>query len=95
MPANADLRVLKCFPFGKTAQRHLSLKSSCAIHQKPRHGEFSFVRFRVPGSDDDYWQPLILNDPILVCQLKVPLVARYSFVYQKVQSSVGSTVIPL
>ena len=42
-----------------------------------------------------YWQPLTLNDPMRVCQLNVPLVARYSFVYQKVQSSVGSTVIAL
>ena len=32
-----------------------------------------------------------LNEPTLVCQLKLPLPARYWFVYQNVQSSVGST----
>jgi hypothetical protein len=34
-----------------------------------------------------------LNDPIRVCQLKVPFAARYSPVYQKVQSSEGSTLM--
>jgi len=34
-----------------------------------------------------------LNDPILVCQLKLPLLVRYSFVYQKVQSSAGSMLM--
>ena len=34
-----------------------------------------------------------LNDPIRVCQLKVPFAERYSFVYQNVQSSVGSTAM--
>jgi len=42
-----------------------------------------------------YWQLFSLNDPIRVCQLKVPFVVRYSFVYQNVQSSAGSTVIAL
>src|SRR5207248_6005506 len=36
-----------------------------------------------------------LKDPIRVCQLKAPVAASYSFVYQKVQSSPGSTVIAL
>ena len=31
-----------------------------------------------------------VNEPTRVCQLKLPLVDRYSFVYQNVQSSVGS-----
>src|SRR5436190_822048 len=31
-----------------------------------------------------------LNEPIRVCQLKVPFAGMYSFVYQNVQSSVGS-----
>ena len=34
-----------------------------------------------------------LNVPILVCQLKVPFEAMYSFVYQNVQSSAGSTLM--
>ena len=34
-----------------------------------------------------------LNDAILVCQLKLPLDARYSSVYQNVQSSAGSTLM--
>ncbi len=34
-----------------------------------------------------------LNEPILVCQLKLPFEARYSFVYQNVQSSAGSTLM--
>jgi hypothetical protein len=37
-------------------------------------------------------QPASVNDPIRVCQLNVPLVARYSDVYQSVQSSAGSTL---
>jgi hypothetical protein len=39
--------------------------------------------------------PENLNDPILVCQLKLPFLGRYSFEYQKVQSSDGSTDISL
>jgi hypothetical protein len=35
-------------------------------------------------------QPLSLNDPMRVCQLKLPLEVRYSPVYQNVQSSLGS-----
>ena len=38
-------------------------------------------------------QALILNCEIHELQLNVPLALRYSFVYQKVQSSLGSTVI--
>ena len=40
-------------------------------------------------------QDVNLKDPMRVFQLNVPLVVRYSFVYQKVQSSAGSTLIPL
>src|SRR5438874_11024161 len=36
-----------------------------------------------------------LNVPTRVCQLNVPLAVRYSVVYQKVQSSVGSIAIEL
>ena len=36
-----------------------------------------------------------LNVPIRVCQLNEPFVVRYSVVYQKVQSSTGSTTIEL
>src|SRR3989442_224688 len=36
-----------------------------------------------------------LNVPIRVCQFQVPFAVRYSVVYQKVQSSVGSTDIEL
>ena len=36
-------------------------------------------------------EPLKL--PMRVCQLKMPLAARYSFVYQKVQSSLGIDVM--
>ena len=38
-------------------------------------------------------QPGSLNVPIRVCQLKLPLVDRYSLVYQKVQLSLGSTLM--
>ena len=40
-------------------------------------------------------QDVNLKDPMRVFQLNEPLVVRYSFVYQKVQSSAGSTLIPL
>jgi hypothetical protein len=36
-----------------------------------------------------------LNEPTRVCQLNVPFVVRYSVVYQKVQSSTGSTTMEL
>jgi hypothetical protein len=36
-----------------------------------------------------------LNVAMRVLQLNVPLVNKYSFVYQKVQSSTGSTLMPL
>ena len=36
-----------------------------------------------------------LNDAMRVLQLNVPLLFRYSDVYQKVQSSTGSTVMAL
>ncbi len=36
-----------------------------------------------------------LNDPMRVFQLKVPLLGMYSFVYQNVQSSLGSIPIML
>ena len=38
-------------------------------------------------------QPGNLNDAICVLQLKDPLAFSYSFVYQEVQSSVGSTLM--
>jgi hypothetical protein len=38
-------------------------------------------------------QPGNLKAPIRVCQLKAPFAERYSVVYQKVQSSLGSTAI--
>ena len=34
-----------------------------------------------------------LNEPIRVCQLKLPLPVRYWSVYQNVQSSLGSTLM--
>jgi hypothetical protein len=40
-------------------------------------------------------QPGNLNEPMRVRQLKLPFVAMYSCVYQKVQLSTGSTVISL
>jgi len=40
-------------------------------------------------------QDVNLKDPMRVFQLNEPLVVRYSFVYQKVQSSTGSTLILL
>jgi hypothetical protein len=39
--------------------------------------------------------PGYLKDAMRVCQLNVPLAARYSCVYQNVQSSTGSTVMEL
>jgi hypothetical protein len=36
-------------------------------------------------------QPGNLNEAMRVFQLKAPLLGMYSFVYQKVQSSLGST----
>ena len=38
-----------------------------------------------------YWQLSNLKEFIPVLQLKLPIEGRYSLVYQKVQSSVGST----
>src|SRR5882672_8067348 len=40
-------------------------------------------------------QDVNLKDPMRVFQLNEPSVVRYSFVYQKVQSSAGSTLILL
>jgi hypothetical protein len=37
-------------------------------------------------------QPVTLNAPMRVCQLKLPFALRYWFVYQNVQSSLGSTL---
>jgi hypothetical protein len=42
-----------------------------------------------------YWQPGNLKDAMRVLQLNDPLAFRYSVVYQKVQSSTGSTVMAL
>src|SRR5215210_2931260 len=44
-------------------------------------------------SDGPLVQDGNLNEPTRVCQLKLPLPARYSPVYQKVQSSAGSTLM--
>lgn len=38
---------------------------------------------------------LTLKEPILVCQLKLPEVVRYSVVNQKVQPSTGSVIMLL
>ena len=38
-------------------------------------------------------QPANLKEPMRVCQLNSPMAERYSVVYQKVQSSLGSTLI--
>jgi hypothetical protein len=38
-------------------------------------------------------QPGNVNEPMRVCQLNAPFVAMYSFVYQNVQSSAGSTAM--
>ena len=46
-------------------------------------------------SDDAAPQPGNLKLEIRVLQLKLPVVCRYSLVYQKVQSSTGSTVMAL
>ena len=55
--------------------------------------------YSAPLSDIAYLlrplQLLNLNEPFRVAQLKLPVVAYYSLVYQKVQSSVGSIDIEL
>jgi len=43
----------------------------------------------------DYTQPGYLKEPMRVDQLNDPLALMYSLVYQKVQSSTGSTVMAL
>jgi hypothetical protein len=48
-----------------------------------------------PGGAPGYWQVGNLNDAMRVFQLNAPVLFRYSVVYQKVQSSTGSTVIAL
>jgi hypothetical protein len=47
------------------------------------------------GSSSPHWQPGYLNEAMRVLQLKLPLAFKYSVVYQKEQSSTGSTVIAL
>ena len=47
----------------------------------------------IEKSDGAVEQPGSENEPILVCQLKLPVDARYSSVYQNVQSSLGSTLM--
>ena len=42
-----------------------------------------------------HWQVGNLNDAMRVLQLKLPVYFRYSVVYQKVQSSIGSTLMAL
>lgn len=57
-----------------------------------------------PGTNPDglwrnarsgYWQLFSVNDPTWVLQLKLPLLFRYSSVYQNVQSLSGSTLSEL
>src|SRR5260370_1966859 len=47
------------------------------------------------ASVEAHWQPGNLKEVIRVLQLNVPLDFKYSVVYQKVQSSTGSTLILL
>ena len=49
----------------------------------------------MPGKRSAYRQPGNLKLAIRVLQLNVPLDLRYSFVYQNVQPSTGSTVMAL
>jgi hypothetical protein len=51
-------------------------------------GDGASVKFGLPGA-----QPVKMNDPMFVCQLKVPLTFSYWSTYQKVQSSLGSTTM--
>jgi len=78
-----DLRVAKCrigtAPIGERPEK------KAPAERAPCTG----------GRSVDYWQPGYLNDPMRVDQLNEPLVLMYSFVYQKVQSSTGSTVMAL
>ena len=53
------------------------------------------VRPARPDGASGYWQVGNLNDAMRVFQLNAPVLFRYSVVYQKVQSSTGSTVIAL
>src|SRR5260370_42227377 len=55
-----------------------------------RHG-VAATKWR-PGADGPT-QLGNLNEPMCVCQLKSPLVIRYSLEYQKVQSSIGSMLM--
>jgi len=54
-----------------------------------------FVLGKADASPLPHLHPGNLNEAICVLQLKVPLDFKYSFVYQKVQSSTGSTVMLL
>ena len=54
-------------------------------------GEATTAKSGVGGAP----QPGNLNVPMRVLQLKLPVVFRYWFVYQNVQSSTGSIVIAL
>ncbi len=47
----------------------------------------------IEKSDGPVLQLGNLNEPMRVCQLKLPFAATYSSVYQKVQSSAGSTLM--
>jgi hypothetical protein len=47
----------------------------------------------IEKSDGPVVQLANLNDPMRVCQLKLPLLVRYWSVYQNVQSSLGSTLM--
>jgi hypothetical protein len=47
------------------------------------------------GAGSPHWHVGNLNEAMRVLQLKVPLFIKYSLVYQKVQSSAGSTLMLL
>jgi len=68
------------------------LDSSSGNDGSPRYTKV--VTWR-PCGGPTYKQPGNLNDAIQVLQLKVPLLFRYSVVYQNVQSSLGSILIAL
>jgi len=74
------------------ALRFDSLAYDVGNDGSPRYTEV--VTWR-PCGGPTYKQPGNLNDAIQVLQLKVPLLFRYSVVYQNVQSSLGSILIAL
>src|SRR5437868_1128670 len=65
----------------------------CAAAKGEGRSNYRTAQSKVYGQINLYWQLGNLNEAICVLQLKVPLLFRYSVVYQKVQSSVGSRLI--